>query len=626
MADRLNDHLTTEHTREDETLSRLVSFYEDSVEATRSAREQAERDRDYYDHKQLTDDQIAELSRRKQAPTIVNFIHKNVNYLLGIERQTRTDPKAFPRTPVHEEAAHAASDAIRYVCDDVNFEVTASNAYKNLLIEGLGAVVVEAKAKKLDDFDITVKRIEWDRVFFDPHCREENFSDAQYLGYIQWMDLKEAKRFAKDNKYTGDLTEDESAFAETFEDKPSFKTWFDGKRKRVKLSYIWFLDKGIWKHAIYTKAGIIWGPEPCPYEDENGDPECNFIVQSALVDRENNRYGYVRAMISQQDSINKRESKALHLLSQRQTWAKAGTFKSVQQAKAELAKPDGHVELNEHAQFGTDFGILSTGDMATGQFTLLQEAKRDLDQVAATGSIVNAANQSGRALEARAQSGSIELTVFTDAHKQLKKRVYRCIWNKIRQYWKAEKWVRVTDDENNLKWVGLNTPITVAEQMIMQHTGLTSAEVKKQFSQQIAMAIAQNPAMGELVTVENPVAELDVDIILDEAPDVINLQAEQFQIIASIAERRGDIPTPLIIKMSSLRNKEQILDELTGDDQQKESAAQAQAMAQQAQMTMLEAELAEKQAKTAKTEQEAIQKMLENAAIEQFQPLPLLSI
>ena len=42
------------------------------------------------------------------------------------------------------------------------------------------------------------------------------------------------------------------------------------------------------------------------------------IMASAHTDRENNRYGMVRDLISEQDEINKRRSKALHLLSVKQ--------------------------------------------------------------------------------------------------------------------------------------------------------------------------------------------------------------------------------------------------------------------------------------------------------------------
>lgn len=598
----------------DDNLEKLVKYYEDAAQATQEERARSERDRDYYDHKQLTADQLAVLSERKQAPVIINYIQKKINFLLGAERQTRQDPKAYPRTPLHEDAAHAASDAIRYVTENQNFDVTSSDCFEDMLVEGIGVCIVEVKPKSLDDYEITVSRIPWDRFFRDPHSREKDFSDANYLGFIRWMDYKEAEDLAKRYKKELDYTSDTSGmFGETEDDRPAYKTWSDSSRKRTKISYIWYLEGGKWMHAIYTKAGMIWEGES-PYLDEDGQPDCPIEAQSPMVDRQNCRYGYARLMISQQDAINKRESKSLHLLSQRQTWAKKGVLgRDPRKNKAELAKPDGHVEVEQNAEFGKDFGILDTGDMALGQFQLLQEAKRDLDNLAQTGSVASESVQSGRALEARSQSGQIELTPFTDAHKQWKKRVYRAIWNRVRQFWQAEKWVRITDDENNLKWVGLNVPVTQAEQMVMEQTKLSQAEVRQRFGNELQMAMQQNPMLAQPVQMDNVVAELDVDIIIDEAPDLINIQAEQFEMIASIASQRGDIPTPMLIRMSSLRNKDQILDELEGDDQQKAAIAQQQQQMQQVQVRQMLAEIAKTEAEAQKIGSEILKNQADAA-------------
>ena len=46
--------------------------------------------------------------------------------------------------------------------------------------------------------------------------------------------------------------------------------------------------------------------------------------------------------------------------------------------------------------------------------------------------------------------------------------VYRQVWYRIRQYWTEERWVRITDDERNMKWVALNKPITRGEQIVQQ--------------------------------------------------------------------------------------------------------------------------------------------------------------
>jgi hypothetical protein len=165
-----------------------------------------------------------------------------------------------------------------------------------------------------------------------------------------------------------------------------------------------------------------------------------------------------------------------------------------------------------------------------------------------------------------------------DAHAHFKNRVYRAIWNRIRQYWTEEKWVRVTDEEKNVKFVGLNKPVTMMEML---------AKRIKQSGEQVdpaeMQALAADPQMQQIVGRENIPAEMDVDIILDEVPDFAALQSEQFATLAELAKAGMPIPPTAIIRASSLRDKEQVLNEMRGEteDGQSPQLVQAQGMIQQ---------------------------------------------
>ena len=104
-----------------------------------------------------------------------------------------------------------------------------------------------------------------------------------------------------------------------------------------------------------------------------------------------------------------------------------------------------------------------------------------------------------------------------------KKRVYRAVWERVRQFWREERWIRVTDDEENLQWVGLNAPKTFAEHIIMEQTGLSLSAVRKQFENELAQAYQQQPELAQQM-IENPVAEIDIDILIEEVPDVVCLK------------------------------------------------------------------------------------------------------
>jgi hypothetical protein len=109
-----------------------------------------------------------------------------------MERQNRTDPKAYPRTPDHDEGANAATDSIRYVCDNNNFQPLASDGFDNLLVEGTEGCAVEV-SQVGDQIEIDLTLLRWDRLFIDPHSMKRDCSDARYIGYISWKDQEDVE-------------------------------------------------------------------------------------------------------------------------------------------------------------------------------------------------------------------------------------------------------------------------------------------------------------------------------------------------------------------------------------------------------------------------------------------------
>jgi hypothetical protein len=82
---------------------------------TMESRAQSELCRDYYDGKQWTDEEVATLKARHQAPIVVNRIKPKVQGLVGLWDLRSSDPKAYPRTRKHEDAGHVVTDGLRFV-------------------------------------------------------------------------------------------------------------------------------------------------------------------------------------------------------------------------------------------------------------------------------------------------------------------------------------------------------------------------------------------------------------------------------------------------------------------------------------------------------------------------------
>ena len=530
----------------------LIRYVNEADDATIDSRELSEKCRDYYDTSgQWTPNEKAKLASQGQAATVINRCKPKVDALMGMERANRTTAKAFPRTPQHTQDATAATEAVRFCLQDNSYERLRSDGWDNLLVEGTGGLDVTVKPVE-EGYKVIIRQIMWDRIFYDPHSRRKDFSDARYLGQVVWMDYDEAVAEYPEAK---DVLETMISGSQTYDDKPR---WMDTSRRRVKIVEIYYRrDDGDWWYACFTRGGYCKEPMKSPYLNEEGETEHCYVYASLFVDREGGRYGSLRQVLDVQDEINKRRSKALHLMSVRQTFGVAGAVADLNKARAELAKPDGHVEF-AFGELGKDFGVLPTGDMAQAQFNLLTEAKMEMDLVGA-----NAATQgkdktvqSGIALRQRALTGQTELAPMFDVLKNLDIRVYRKVWNRIRQYWKGELWLRVTDDENNLKFVGLNKPVTQGEMMLKQ---AAEQGAPSEILAQLQSRIATDPMMKEVVSRENSIADLDVDIVMDDAPDTVTQEVEDFQAMAEMVKSGFPLPPEAVIMASPLSNKDKII-------------------------------------------------------------------
>ena len=546
----------------------LIKWVNESEDTTVNSRATAEKCRDYYDSKQWSSSDAAELKKRGQAAIVVNRVKPKMDGLLGMEKANRTTAKAFPRTPKENHDADAATEAIRFVLDDNSYPQVRSAAFENISIEGTGGCEVIVDKKRME---IRINPIFWDRIIYDPHSRRKDFSDARFLGQVTWMDFDLAAQMYPEKK---DLLEDMiGSNSQTYEDKPR---WMETTRRRVKIVELYYKEKSDVYYACFTRGGFLKDPQVSPYKNEVGETEWPYEYASGFVDRDGNRYGAAMQLLDIQDEVNKRRSKALHLMSVRQVRLERGSVEDVNKTRSELAKPDGVIETTP----GMEFEVLKTGDMAAAQFNLLTEAKQEIDAVgfnaAVSGKLDGA--QSGVALRTRQMAGQTELAPLFDVLKNLDIRVYRKVWNRIRQFWTDEKWIRVTDDEQNIKFVGLNRKITKGEMLLKQ------AETKgapQEIIEQLKVKISQDPMMQEAAFTENSVAELDVDINIADAPDAASMEVEQFQGLAEVIKSGAPpVLVEALIMSSQIPHKERVLKNLRGEqeipDQVKQQIQQMQ--------------------------------------------------
>ena len=597
--------------------------FEDFVEFSEQERRRAEKRRDYRDLKQWTDEEAAAIEERGQAVIVFDQYSKKVDGITGLEIENRTDPKAYPVDPRKDKGADAITAALRYVEGKQFFDCTATDVFEDKIVEGYGGAITEINPETKE---IEVNYLPWDRIYFDPYSRMKDFSDSKYFGITVWMDLEEAVKLYPDKEDELKMFVDENQYDDTtFEDRPADWIHIGSGRKRLRINQEYYFNGKQWQEVFYIADINIVDPRPSPYLDCDGNPSCPIELQSDYVDRDNNRWGYMERLIDPQDEINHRRSLALHMLRSFTIVGDKGAFGRMTKEEVlnELKKGDTFIEKIQ----GTEVEIDNQQELGQTQVEFYRDAQQAMDSVGVNPELTGRTEQaiSGRAFLARREGGMLELTRIFSRHSDWKVRIYRQIWARIKQFWTQEKWIRVTDnvkDRQVARFVGLNVPITRVEKMIEQRTGMDIMDVGDTvggdvLDEFIQMSIQQNPLLGEPVETRNNVAEMHMDIVIEESPDTITQQNEQFQVLAQLAGTRADpLMFEALLKLSNIPNKEDVLEMFKPNEQQQQAQAQAQQQVMDMEMADKAADIESKQADVAKTAAE-IQKIMSEILLNQ---------
>lgn len=490
------------------SLGKLKKQYLDYLSTKREEIDEQQQSRRYRHGAHYTSEQLAVYRKRRQPPVTYNEISRKINGTVGTIERERHDPKAFPRTPKHEDGAELATAVLRYVLDEQEWKAKSPIVGADGATEGIGGVEIIIEEGDRGDKEVGFDIVDPDGFFYDPRSVRLDFSDARFMGIGKWMDLDQAKEMFPDKANELNALQDGSDLS-TNSDRE--QKWFSSEGERVRIVDHWYQHKGKWCYCIYTGQMKLMEGESYLI-DEKKKTYCKFLMFSAYVDHDGDRYGMVRQFKSAQDEVNARGSKGLHELNTRRIIAENGAFDDIEVARREIARPDGVVIRNKG--FEAEFDDSAKMANITGQLQFLERAQSRIDTYGPNLSLVGGEEKSlsGRATQFRMQAGMAELGPFLISYRGWKLRVYRALFNAIQKHWSAERWVRVTDDEGLAQFIQIN-------------------------------GVQIDPQTGQ-PTMVNAIGSLDVDIILDEGPDSITIAQETYDTLGNVLSSVGPMLSP----------------------------------------------------------------------------------
>jgi hypothetical protein len=497
-------------------LGRLKKSYTEYLGNKRDEIEEQKEARRYYHGAQWTEAQIKILKKRKQPIATVNRIGRKIDGVVGLLERLRQDPKAFPRNPGQEQGADIATAVIRYALDEQEWKPKSAEIARDGAVEGIGGLeinLVQGDSNDPNDHDIELDIVDPESFFYDPRSKREDFSDARFMGIAKWMDLDLAKEMFPDKADEIDQSIETGSELSTNPDNEN--KWFNSDCKHIRLVDCWYKHKGDWCYSIFTGSTVLMEGQSY-LVDEKNKTECKYIMYSGSVDHDGDRYGFVRNMKSSQDSINFKEAKLNHILASRRLIMSNAAVKDVELARKEWARTDGVIIVNPGGEVKADD---QSFDFA-GWSKLLAESKQEIESFGPNPQLLGQGSeqQSGRAISLLQQAGIAELGPYIQGFKGWKIRVYRAVFNAIQRHWTAERWIRVTDDDNVAQFIQIN-------------------------------GLQVDPATGH-PNIVNALGSLDVDIIIDEGPDSINMMADTYDALIAMASSGAQVPPQILIELS----------------------------------------------------------------------------
>lgn len=413
------------------TLVELERMLED-IKNQPEWRSGADRAARYYDGKQLTAARIAEMIDSGEPPTVVNLMSGAINGALGQEERTRLDWQLKADTDAYQDVADVLNQGLAEAKRESGADQAVSDAYKGQIVPGIGWVEVNRNPDPLA-YPYRVEHVHRNEVWYDWRARRLDKRDARWICRQRWVDLDDAEALLPEHRKTlrtgcntGPITDammstilgTEETFSRTTDARNVFnrfeEEWLDNAaRKRVRLYWVWYrVPKKVVALVVGTKrvkfnernvlhqemvrrgyGSLVVGNTsqirralfagPFRLEDEPTDftnyPIIPFIGFED--DEHGTPYGLAHGMMDPQDEYNERRSRMRWLLRACQVFIDSDAldtrYNNFRTLAMEIMRPDATFVLNPKRTNGPNaIRIEHNQSLVKEQYEAMQDAKQ----------------------------------------------------------------------------------------------------------------------------------------------------------------------------------------------------------------------------------------------------------
>jgi len=576
-------------------------------------REEARQCFDFYAGHQWSEDEEAAMEDKKRPALVFNRTGPFVDAVLGHENNNRNELRFMPRTMGDAAVNEKLSEASRYFIDECDGEHEQSDAFRDMLVSGMGWTEVRLSDDGNPEYDLIVERVDPLEMLWDPSSKKPNLADARYFFRRKRMAREEIKAIWPTYEPAGASDDWAEEGEEDHDAKPvNPRTSYQGdgdksaKRDILVIEYQWrdvepfYLVEKPARAAAPADDGAMASAPPQPeqfelavddYDDQREEIEKlggkavlkrrnqfkrAFVIGNELVDqsqpypegftytamtgkRDRNKghwFGLVRAMRDPQEWSNKWLSQIMHILNANAkggVMVEKGAVVNVHDFEEKWASPEGIIWVADDAVAKNRIKERGGAFWPAGFDKLLEYANQSFGDVSGV-------NQELLGMADREQPGVLEwqrkqsavslLAPLFDSLRRYRMMMGRVWLYFIQHYVSDGRLIRITTDDGE-QYVPLTPEWSGAETAKYDVIVDQSASAPNQKEATWAVLTTLLPVIGEIIAPEDMMLALEHSPLPDSF--VAKLKANQ----AKRAEQPPP-PDPEMVKVQAqLQAKQQ---------------------------------------------------------------------
>ena len=441
----------------------LLESFKFGYEEMEESRIESQEVWDLYHNRHFTRQQLSVLANRGQPAETFNVIKMFARMLVGYYSTIVNTVKVVPANPRDIVTANVLNDVVKYIFSENRFDIEGDQIKLGGMISGL--LCSYTNVEPTGDYDrfgrsinkVVTHHIPDAELVLDPNSKLDDYSDAEFLHRFRWLSRSRCiKLFGKDKvdqmdenyNFTGENGPDMSNFS-----NESFVGTF-------KVAEMYLIVHSVMEDDEGKRWSCIWHNQTMLVKEEITYKEARwpYRVQKLHSSDRNEYYGIFREVKESQHAINQAVIKIQLLVNSDKVFVAEGSVKNINEFRTAYNRVSDVIPVLNLGGIKVE----KLGAEVQDQYLIIDRA---LDRIQRVLGINDSflgmayASDSGRKVKLQQSATIMSLRYITARIESFYRSLGQDITALVKQYYKAEQVLLITDDVNGQRWVAINQPM-----------------------------------------------------------------------------------------------------------------------------------------------------------------------